>query len=102
MGQRHAADLASELDQPWPPATAQFGADARRQVLDQQCEETVAPAAGVMHDRGRPDPEAVGHLPDAQRFQPVGCHKVGGRFGDGLPRHATVRGRGRLAHGDPG
>ena len=101
MGQRDATDLASELGQPCPPAAVHFGADAGRQVLDQQLEQTFAPATGVMHDRGRPDAEAVGHLPDAQRFQPVDCHEVGSRLGDGLPRHATVRGRGWLAHGDP-
>ena len=101
MAQGDATDLASELGQPFPPAAVQFGADAGRQVLDQQREETVAPAAGVMRHRRRPDAEAVGHLPDAQRFQPVHCHKIGGRLGDGLPRHATVRGRSWLAHGDP-
>jgi hypothetical protein len=78
----------------------QLGGDAGRQVLDQQLEKAVATPAGVMGDGGRPDAEATGHLADAQRLQPVGRHEIGGRLGDGLPRDATVRGRGRLAHCD--
>src|SRR3954451_19579314 len=90
MRQRDATDLMSELSQPCPPVAVQLGADTGRQVLDQQGEETVAPAAGVMRDRGRPDAEAVGHLPDAQRLQAVARHQVGGRLGHGLSRHAAV------------
>jgi hypothetical protein len=93
VGERDATDLASERGQPCAPVTPRVGADAGRQVLDQQRQQTVAMAAGVVHDRGRPDAEPVGHLPDAQGFQPVGRHQLGGRLGDGLPRHATVRGR---------
>jgi FAD binding domain-containing protein len=84
VGQRHAPDLVSELGQPRPPAAVALRADPGRQVLDQQGEEAVAPATGVMHDRGRPDAEALCHLPDAQGFEPVGRHEVGGRLGDGL------------------
>jgi hypothetical protein len=43
MGQRDPTDLVAELGQPRPPAAAQVGADAGRQVLDQQRDETAGP-----------------------------------------------------------
>ncbi len=65
MGQRDATDVGSEFGQPRPPAAVQVGADAGREMLDQQRDEAVAPAAGVVRDRGRPDARGGGR-PDGR------------------------------------